>query len=302
LCRALDGITGQRLRRGFWNRNSSRGSESYFFADDIVVFAQNEEELKAIWKKIMEWSEENEIKVNKAKSAVLELRIDQRTPTTRVSPIQGVPLEKTYKYLGIQIRDDGNMTPDLETRKGKDADMQKMKWILQTPKLNGAARYHLFTSLFRSKVAYGINLISIGDKKVNAWWEQYMYQALKLLLGIRDPVSKEQLFKHCLGQPFKEFFLKEQQTTIAKMANYALGARTSKRLDNIKEFCRTREFDMPELANGSYQIQKQELPIKEMMEKEVSYHLKWKLNAAFCMRKGELGRLRCPCGYEKPIT
>ena len=62
---------------------------------------------------VQRWSSRNKIPINQQKSGVLELRVDQRTRRSMLSPIN-IPLVREYRYLGILIRDDLNMILDAE--------------------------------------------------------------------------------------------------------------------------------------------------------------------------------------------
>lgn len=49
----------------------------------------------------------NKIEVNEFKSAVLELKVDQRTPSRHmIWDFHEIPLVRSYKYLGVTLTDD----------------------------------------------------------------------------------------------------------------------------------------------------------------------------------------------------
>ena len=95
------------------------GSISCFFADDFLVFCENKEQLRKIWRIIKKWSTENGIPVNAKKSAVLELKVDSRTHNDMEAQLNAEKRQKTYKYLGEEIGDDLSMVADLSTLKAK---------------------------------------------------------------------------------------------------------------------------------------------------------------------------------------
>ena len=102
-----------------------------------------------------------------------------------MSPIMGIPLLRQYKYLGVEIADDLNMSLDLNVRNTKLAKLRRLGWILQAQQLDGLTKYHLFMSLFRSKINYASNIICIADSKSRTWLKTFYYQAFKNLLNIK---------------------------------------------------------------------------------------------------------------------
>ena len=74
------------------------------FADDLSVIGINEENLRKAIKICEEWSEENEMQINKKKSGILlhnKKNIPQRV--SKEEKILGIPLCISYKYLGVHI-------------------------------------------------------------------------------------------------------------------------------------------------------------------------------------------------------
>jgi hypothetical protein len=54
----------------------------------------------------------NGIKINHEKSAILELRPDQRTKNRLGNRYHNYPVLKSYKYLGLIIDNDGTLRED----------------------------------------------------------------------------------------------------------------------------------------------------------------------------------------------
>jgi hypothetical protein len=80
-----------------------------FFADDLICYCQNKTQLKLAWNAIKKWSIENKVDVNFNKSAILETRVDNRTPRSLFSPIPEISLLREYQYLGVTFSDSLNM-------------------------------------------------------------------------------------------------------------------------------------------------------------------------------------------------
>lgn len=78
LCEELTNIQSGNLD-GFFGVNVARRvrkASARFFADDLVIYCNNKEELDASLNKINSWAERNRIDINLQKSAVLESRVD----------------------------------------------------------------------------------------------------------------------------------------------------------------------------------------------------------------------------------
>jgi hypothetical protein len=117
---------------------------------------------------------------------------------------------------------------------------------------------------------------------------------LKYLLNIDDLPEKEQVLETCLGMKFEDYIKLEAFRTILKMYSSA---------DlNRKQFLRKHFAELWEKYNpDSIETQnlfKQKPPIKEILNQEIGYRLKWRLNRAF-NGYGKLGARRCKC-QEKP--
>jgi Ser-tRNA(Ala) deacylase AlaX len=72
------------------------------------------------------------------------------------------------KYLGVLVKDDLNIKTSIKQKK-EEQRQKKVEWILRDQKLSGHTRYHIFTSLFKSKVSYATNIIAIMDEKTTIW-------------------------------------------------------------------------------------------------------------------------------------
>ena len=86
---------------------------SIFWADDLVVFAKNEEQLQVLLKTLEEYCEENELAINTKKTKCMTFNKTGRL-IRRSFYLNGTKLEnvRSYKYLGFLI------TPSGEIRSG----------------------------------------------------------------------------------------------------------------------------------------------------------------------------------------
>lgn len=73
------------------------------YADDLTMMSTGPLELRVAIKMVKDWGEQNDIKVNNSKSAILPIRADRRTPLPSFRQLLGIPVQDKYRYLGIMI-------------------------------------------------------------------------------------------------------------------------------------------------------------------------------------------------------
>ena len=66
------------------------------------------------------WSERNGIEINKAKSGIMQVRKDRRTPNPIPRSYRGYPLVDEYMYLGVTI--DNCLNLQLEVQKKRQIE------------------------------------------------------------------------------------------------------------------------------------------------------------------------------------
>ena len=76
------------------------------YADDIAIISNSKLQLLAAINALEQWSSKNEININRKKSAIMQIKLDQRTPNTLPIELKGFPVVNHYKYLGIVIDND----------------------------------------------------------------------------------------------------------------------------------------------------------------------------------------------------
>jgi hypothetical protein len=219
----------------------------------------------------LKWSIENKVEVNYSKSAILETRVDNRTPRSLFSPIAEIPLLREYQYLGVTFSDSLNMKLNHKKKQERKDKLKQFSWILNSQQLDGATAFHIFMALFRSKINYAMNIITIFDRNSRQWYESYLYASIKELLGIKENVSKSLLIEVCLGKSFEEYIQQEQQNTISKMINYPIQNQDIARAKNIENFCDFNKLPMPDQVGATFQHVHQELPLKAYLKAELRH-------------------------------
>ena len=78
---------------------------SLLYADDMVVFTENEQDLQLCLNTIENWCKQWRVKVNEGKSKILHFRRKNVLQTECIFTINDVQLEKVneYKYLGVML-------------------------------------------------------------------------------------------------------------------------------------------------------------------------------------------------------
>ena len=68
------------------------------------------------------WAADNDMKINKKKSAIMRINVDDRqlrVKKSQVEKIRGYEQVHVYKYLGVQIDSSFNLREDLNSRNEK---------------------------------------------------------------------------------------------------------------------------------------------------------------------------------------
>ena len=73
------------------------------YADDLAIVCYDLKKLKQAITIITQWCERTKMALNKAKSGIMVVRVDNRTRPIKQKEISGIPIVTSYKYLGVQI-------------------------------------------------------------------------------------------------------------------------------------------------------------------------------------------------------
>ena len=169
------------------------------FADDIALFAKNRRELDASLRAVENWVAESGIGVNYAKSGVMAIRVDRRTPLFREKTVGGVPVVAQYKYLGLVLDDCGDLKPlrkTLKTALAAHKQQISMSWAHKFP---AKLKLLAWSSLLRSKLLYGLFCVAGRCRKVAESVQSFLYSSIKHMLGLKSRPRSEKLFQATLG-------------------------------------------------------------------------------------------------------
>ena len=130
----------------------------------------------------------------------------------------GYPWATSYKYLGIMIDDRLNLCDDLDKRKKKSECLKRQLWLIQHQKLSGNAKLQIWHSLHRAKWSYGSEILASLSETYRTWLKSTWYRALKIILGIKQNVETELLFKTCLSVPWECYIGHKHAAVLTKLA------------------------------------------------------------------------------------
>ena len=128
-------------------------STAYALADDIVCYCKGTLALTRTLATLHRVCRELGLSINKSKSAILQLR-KGKSATTKCKFIEGYPVKRSYKYLGVLLDDQVNFLPELEKRKQAKKAIEPKARLLRSPFLSNAAKLQLWYALLRSKWWY----------------------------------------------------------------------------------------------------------------------------------------------------
>ena len=122
--------------------------------------------------------------MNTAKSAVMQLRADRRTPPPNQVSVKGIPFTDRYTYLGIDMDDCGDfkfchskLKDKLTSFKGK----LKMTWAHQMPR---KVAFTCWRQLMQSKFSYQVANIGQYSERTKLVYESFIYRSLKNMFHI----------------------------------------------------------------------------------------------------------------------
>ena len=113
--------------------------------------------------------------------------------------ILGIPKVREYKYLGVLIDEQLRFKSELKHKKQMEQNLQRAKWILSAKHLDEASSYHLWLTLFRSRIWYAALLIAAENKEMASWLSSYFYRSIKTLFHIKGNPSTNRLLKMSTG-------------------------------------------------------------------------------------------------------
>ena len=125
------------------------------YADDLCVLCEGRSQLINVIKIIDNWSKLNGINVNKLKSGIMivnNYKIDENN-------IEGYPIIKEYKYLGILINDKMNIQNHIGSIDKKLKEYFERNYVLNKRYFSVKSIILLFGYFHKSRLLYGLPVL-----------------------------------------------------------------------------------------------------------------------------------------------
>ena len=123
--------------------------------------------------------------------------------------VNGYPLTPVYKYLGLEIKDSGIVTPAVQARhsravREKAASKRVLKYILPT-----ALRAIVSNSFYCSKATYALPLIAPMSTAAREEWDKLLRITMKQTYAISEKANSLKIYKATM-EPLPEMKLRER--------------------------------------------------------------------------------------------
>ena len=165
------------------------------YADDLCVLCEGRSQLINVIKIIDNWSKLNGINVNKLKSGIMivnNYKIDENN-------IEGYPIIKEYKYLGILINDKMNIQNHIGSIDKKLDEYFERNYVLNKRYFSVKSIMLIFGYFHKSRLLYGLPAFVDQKSSINRV-DKIMVKNIKKLL--RLPIRTNSIrLKIALGIP-----------------------------------------------------------------------------------------------------
>jgi hypothetical protein len=155
------------------------------YADDIVLMAENEQDLQCLLNALKEWCNSNDMHINFNKSQVVHFRPPSISKTAVEFRIDEEILKVVdrYTYLGLVLHEHLNF--ELTAKAVAQRASRALGLVIAKCKLIGGVPYNVFTHLYDSIVWPVINYgASIWGQKSYSCINAVHYRAMRFFLGV----------------------------------------------------------------------------------------------------------------------
>ena len=188
------------------------------FADDLAISTNSLSRLAKAIEIAKKWSAMNGIVVNLAKSAIMEFRVDRRTPV-RLPPIfKGIPVVTQQKYLGLLFDDCLNFRLQIDKIDSIQRKFWKVLRYSGLAKLPPEAKVHIWNVIFWAQAQYG-NVFFANNPAIKQSLAKLMYGAFKAILSIKTNPTYDSLAGLTLDMHFEEYIHLLHTKTANRLVN-----------------------------------------------------------------------------------
>ncbi len=192
------------------------------YADDTNIICESLHNLNLIIKLIERFCSDYDIKINAKKTKWMRLTPNYSIEEGMVQ-IGEVPIEEVFefKFLGVIIRSDGSHTTHLKNRrklylKGI-AEINSLGFSDKDTPAN--IKKILYTSLVRSKLAYGLETCNFKPKEIHTLLNTLEANQIKKAYEL-SRFSKSKILLYALNiSPFEVYLLKRKISFLKQLAN-----------------------------------------------------------------------------------
>lgn len=175
------------------------------YADDILILCEDLDTLIQCMNIVERWSTENNLKINKKKSAILEFvkRRAGKTLLTVGNHLRGYPIVKNYKYLGTLLSQKLELEPQMQFIKKK---VNFMKFKLNPMLYNASLelRKNLWQVFVLPLFEFTIPIYSYEEAATKRdKLERLMRNTFKSFTGLKNTVDTK-LIEELMGYSLKE--------------------------------------------------------------------------------------------------
>ena len=158
-----------------------------FYADDIVLLAENEEDLQSLIEHVHKWCNKWKMFVNSDKTKVVHFRSSRKPVTLFKFSYGDMDLEivKTYNYLGVNFDENLNFRDCIKAR--SDAASRAFGGIVSKCKQYSDVGYNTYCHLFDPFV------VPVQDYACKIWWnsninicDKITERAMRYYLGVNN--------------------------------------------------------------------------------------------------------------------
>ncbi len=226
------------------------------YADDLCILCEGINQLLNVFKKIEKWSELNGIMVNKKKSGIMIIKGNEDR-----NEIEGYPVIKRYKYLGITIDDKMKINKHVGNIDKKIGEYFTRNYVLNKRYFSVKSIMLIFGYFHKSRLLYGLPAFVDQESWIKRIDKVMLTNIKKLLkLPIRTNNSK---LKLALGLPDLNTYLVCRLLKLKEKYEYIFNEKLTMYDKKIKQILNTK--DIPSSTFNKKFIVKR---LKELGEKE----------------------------------
>jgi len=143
------------------------------------------------------WCRINLLTINKAKSGILQIRVDRHTRSPSERLLEGISIVPVVKYLGLLLDDDLSFRSELNNTMDQLSKLKQTLFLL-TRNIPGQ-NYVVWKSMIESKILFKMIVMADSNPKIIKHLRKIYYQLGKHLLNLKSKPSEVLLIDLLFG-------------------------------------------------------------------------------------------------------